>query len=123
MVDEAAHLRFIAKFVSPVAAYSHFANVLAAGPRSGAQYRSSYIQRMQKTLTQMNIQLANVISDIRRSSRCTVRTPFPKYWAISFPPLRNYGGSAFTGRRFFIAGTLLLTDQLREILALKTAAQ
>src|SRR5215831_4815822 len=42
VVDEAAHLRLIAKFVSPVAADSHAANVLAAAPRSGAQYRSSY---------------------------------------------------------------------------------
>src|SRR5215467_12040708 len=42
VVDEAAHLRLIAKFVSPAAADSHPANVLAAAPRSSAQYRSSY---------------------------------------------------------------------------------
>src|SRR5215469_3129147 len=42
VVDEAAHLRLIAKFVSPVPGYSHAANILAAAPRSGAQYRSSY---------------------------------------------------------------------------------
>src|SRR5215475_9792393 len=34
VVNEAAHLRLIAKFVSPGAAYSHSANVLAAAPRS-----------------------------------------------------------------------------------------
>jgi hypothetical protein len=42
VVDEASHLRLIAKFISPVAGYAHSANVLAAAPRSGAQYRSSY---------------------------------------------------------------------------------
>src|SRR5215469_2521771 len=42
LVNEAAHLRLIAKFVSSVAGDSHAANVLAATPRSGAQYRSSY---------------------------------------------------------------------------------
>src|ERR1700758_3991788 len=41
VVDEAAQLWLIAKFVSPVAVYSHSANVLAAAPRSRAQYRSS----------------------------------------------------------------------------------
>src|SRR5215469_12573697 len=63
VVDEAANVRLIAKFVSPSQAI-----------RSRRTYwrqrqdlvRSSgrHIQRMQKALTQMNIQLVNVISDI-----------------------------------------------------------
>src|SRR5215467_4801329 len=36
VVDETAHLRLIAKFVSPVAGDSHPTNVLAAAPGSGA---------------------------------------------------------------------------------------
>src|SRR6516162_8410192 len=42
VVDEAAHVRLIAKFVSPVAGDSHPANLLAAASGSGAQHRSSY---------------------------------------------------------------------------------
>src|SRR5260370_14779411 len=42
VVDEAAHLRLIAEFISPVAGDSHPADVLAAAPRSGAEYRSPH---------------------------------------------------------------------------------
>src|SRR6266850_4762932 len=42
VVDEAAHLRLIAEFVSPVAGHSHPADVLAAAPGSGAEYRSPH---------------------------------------------------------------------------------
>src|SRR5262250_1555007 len=55
MVDETAHLWAVAKFVSAFAGDPHDADVLAAG---------RHIQRMQKALTQMNIQLANVLSDV-----------------------------------------------------------
>src|SRR5882762_3906298 len=42
VVDEAAQLRLIAEFISPVAGDSHPADVLAAAPRSGAEYRSPH---------------------------------------------------------------------------------
>src|SRR5260370_41581002 len=42
VVDEAAHLRLIAEFISPVAGDSHPADVLAAAPGSGAEYRSPH---------------------------------------------------------------------------------
>src|SRR5260370_36261169 len=42
VVDEAAHLRLIAEFVSPVAGDSHPADVLAAAPGSGAEDRSPH---------------------------------------------------------------------------------
>src|ERR1700694_1874937 len=42
VVDEAAHLRLIAEFISPVAGDSYPADVLAAAPRSGAEYRSPH---------------------------------------------------------------------------------
>src|SRR6516162_6297377 len=42
VVDEAAHLRLIAKLVSSVAGDSHPANLLAPAPGSGAQHWSSH---------------------------------------------------------------------------------
>src|SRR5215510_381198 len=42
VVDETAHLRLIAKFVSPVAGDSHPADLLATAPGLGTQYGSSY---------------------------------------------------------------------------------
>src|SRR5215469_4317701 len=42
VVDEAAHLRLIAKFLSPVAADSQPADILAAAARSNAQCSSPY---------------------------------------------------------------------------------
>src|SRR6267154_484589 len=42
MVDEAAHLWIVAKFVPAVAGDSHDADLLAAAQRSGAECRSAY---------------------------------------------------------------------------------
>src|SRR5580692_4853925 len=42
VVDEAAHVRLITEFVSPVAGDSHPAHVLAAASRSGAEYWSPH---------------------------------------------------------------------------------
>ena len=43
---------------------SHDADLLEAAQRSRPKCRSTYLLRMQKALTQMNVQLANVLSDI-----------------------------------------------------------
>ena len=63
MATEAAHLRIVKQFVSSTGGNPSVAgylrqreNLVAAG--------STCIQHMQKTLTQMNVQLADVISDI-----------------------------------------------------------
>src|SRR5580700_4803065 len=63
VVDEAAHVRLIAEFVPPVAGDPYSADVLAAAPRPGAEYRSPHSAHAEGA-AQMNIQLANVISDI-----------------------------------------------------------
>jgi len=57
MADEAAHLRAVAKFVPAIAADPQDADVLAAAQGS-IESAGRHIQRMQKTLTQMNIQVA-----------------------------------------------------------------
>ena len=62
MADEAAHLWAIAKFVRPPQEIAR-CGLLAAAQRSGAEC-GRHIQRIQKALTQMNIQLANVLSDV-----------------------------------------------------------
>src|SRR5215471_17870927 len=62
VADETAHLWIVAKFVSTDAGDSHDADLLATTERSSAQ--CGPIQRMQKALTQMNLQLANVLSDV-----------------------------------------------------------
>jgi transposase len=60
MADEVAHLRTIAKFgkeIRMMRTYWRQRNDLV-------QSAGRHIQRMQKALTQMNLQLANVLSDV-----------------------------------------------------------
>ena len=63
MADEAAHVWAIAKFVSAIAGDSQDADLLTA-TEDLAQSAGRHIERIQKVLTQMNIQLANVLSDV-----------------------------------------------------------
>ena len=63
MADEAAHLRAVAQFVPADPGNPHDA-VIWRQRNDLVQAAGRHIQRMQKTLTQMNVQLANVLSDI-----------------------------------------------------------
>ena len=63
VADEAIHLWSTAKFLSAGAGDSHYATYWRQ--RNGlVQSVGRHIQRMQKALTQMNIQLASVLSDL-----------------------------------------------------------
>jgi len=63
VADEAAHLRSVAELVSALSRDPHDANLLAQR-NDLVRAAGRHIQRMQKALTQMNIQLANVLSDV-----------------------------------------------------------
>ena len=63
MATEAAHFRTLEQFLSPDKGNPGIANLPPAAENLVAA-SSTCIQHMQKTLTQMNVQLANVISDI-----------------------------------------------------------
>ena len=63
MADEAAHLRSAAEFVPAVAGDPHNAHFWRQR-NDLIRVAVSHIQRIQKALTQMNIQLGNVLSDV-----------------------------------------------------------